>query len=137
MPNLSSEDLLLYLCIHGAKHGWEYLELVCCVSELLKTKKNINWDLIEQLSYKWRCKNILYLGFYLSKTLLDAPVPESIYSKIIAKKRVIVLAREVIQDMFQDSFYFETTYQTGRFSNFHLKIKDTFYDRMGEGDSGV
>ena len=50
VPNLSSEDLLLYLCIHGAKHGWEYLELVCCVSELLKTKKNINWNLIEQLS---------------------------------------------------------------------------------------
>ena len=31
--NLSSEDLLLYLCVHGAKHGWKYLEQVCCIAE--------------------------------------------------------------------------------------------------------
>nr|NJM04207.1 nucleotidyltransferase family protein [Desulfobacula sp.] len=35
IPCLSSEALLLYLCVHGAKHGWEHLEQICCVTEVL------------------------------------------------------------------------------------------------------
>ncbi len=29
--SLSMEDMLVYLCVHGAKHGWEILEQICSV----------------------------------------------------------------------------------------------------------
>jgi hypothetical protein len=127
---LSSEDLLLYLCIHGAKHEWEQLELVCCIAELLKTKENLDWGYIEQFAHEWKCNNILWLGLYLSRTLLDAPVPEAVHAKIITEKNIMILAQKVLNDMFKDHLQLATTFNANRFSNFHLKIKDSSFDKI-------
>lgn len=42
-PNLSVEDTLLVLCVHGAKHGWNRLMWVCDIAELLRANSHIDW----------------------------------------------------------------------------------------------
>jgi len=51
VPALSSEDLLLALCLHGAKHCWERLIWICDLAELIRVHKGIDWELVfEQAS---------------------------------------------------------------------------------------
>src|SRR5215204_537674 len=39
----SPEDLLLILCVHGAKHCWRVLEWICGVAELIRTNESLKW----------------------------------------------------------------------------------------------
>ena len=128
--NLSPEHLLVYLCIHGSKHGWENLEPVCCVAELLKTKKNIDWGAIEEIVSKWQCKKMLELGLYLSWELLNAPVPDNILSKIKEDDIVASLGKEVALCMFKAIVNSNIRDTTGRFASFHIRIRDSFWDKM-------
>jgi len=41
---LCTEDLLLALSVHGAKHGWEWLSMVADIGLLLTKQPNIDWD---------------------------------------------------------------------------------------------
>src|SRR5947209_5804084 len=40
---LSTEDLLLALCVHGTKHMWERLAWVCDVAELSNARAGLDW----------------------------------------------------------------------------------------------
>ena len=48
--SLPVEELLCYLCIHGARHRWLYLDLVCCVSELIRVRKDIDWLYVQNFA---------------------------------------------------------------------------------------
>ncbi len=129
VPDLSSEDLLLYLCIHGAKHRWGYLEMVCCVAEVIK-RKEINWEVVEMMAQKLRCQRIFAVGIYLSWKLLEAPIPGCILEKIKNERIVLELADEVIEDMFKEVASLELKNITDRFSFFHIKVRDSFSDKF-------
>jgi hypothetical protein len=129
IKNFSSEDLLLYLCIHGAKHGWEYLEQVCSISELLKKKKELNWTLIQMLSAQWRCTNVLLLGLNLAKILFNAPVPDEMNLKITENKIIRELSESVLNNMFSNQHNSQFSLRYKRFRDFHIKIKDNFSDK--------
>ena len=124
---LSEEDLLIYLCIHGTKHGWEYLEQVFCVAELIR-KNNINWNKVAETEIKWQCKRILGLGVYLSWKLLDAPVPGSIVNEIKKDRTIPVLAQEAIAFMFRKPL--NQNKITNRFSSFHIRVRDSYTDKF-------
>jgi len=128
--NLSPEDLLIYLCIHGSKHGWEYLEQVCSVSELLKVKKELDWTLIQRLSAKWKCKNILLLGLNLARTLFNAPIPNEIYLKIIENKVIMELTETALSNMFNKHNILLSFSRADRFSTFHIRVKDNFFGKI-------
>jgi len=53
--NLSTENLLVYLCIHGSKDAWGNLEQVYSIAALLKKNKSLDWSFIKQRSKKWGC----------------------------------------------------------------------------------
>ncbi len=126
--NLSSEDLLLYLCVHGAKHGWEYLEQVCCVAEVLK-QKQLDWDLIEALSRDWKCANILYTGLMLATILFKAPVPDAVNKKMLVTKKNYDISESVLGNMFKKYGVPGDEKGKERFSSFHLQIRDRAWDK--------
>ena len=129
IPCLSSEVLLVYLCIHGAKHGWCYLEQLCCVAELIKTDQNLDWRKIKNIASDWKCKNMLLLGMFLIKTLLKVNVPEN----ICATKNNDIVARmsiEVIDNMFNKAHNSHKKGISDRFSLFHIRIRDSIIDKI-------
>ena len=43
----SNEDLLLYLCFHGSKHGWERLAWIGDIGHLLYRHQDLDWDYLQ------------------------------------------------------------------------------------------
>jgi len=71
---LAPADHLLYLCVHGAKHGWPMLGGICDIAELIRVS-SIDWDELSVRAERARAGRALGLGVLLAHELLDAPVP--------------------------------------------------------------
>lgn len=82
VPTLAPEDLLLALCVHGAKECWGKLKWVCDVAELLRTYSTLNWDEVLRRAQQFHCQRMLLLGLTLASQLLGAKLPESIQTAI-------------------------------------------------------
>jgi hypothetical protein len=89
---LAPADHLLYLCAHGAKHGWEALGGICDLAELMRHSA-INWnDLCAQADHIG-AHRVLALGLILANELLDAPVPESLLQAALREPQVMRAAQ--------------------------------------------
>lgn len=96
VPTFAAEDLLLVLCVHGAKHCWDRLEWLCGVSELTRNEK-IAWPEAIGRATELRVEKMLFLGLLLAHDLLEAPVPAQLLETARSRREVIQLARNVQQ----------------------------------------
>lgn len=76
MATLPIEDLLLYLCTHGAKHAWFRLFWLCDVAELLRTNPTIDWAQMMERASELRIQRPLAQALVLSNLLLESPLPD-------------------------------------------------------------
>jgi hypothetical protein len=97
---LSSEDLLLIVCIHGARHCWERLGWVGDVAEILATHEEMNWEALVARSEKLRSRRVLLLGLTLAKELLGAALPKTIAEEVKTDQKLRTLAHQVFAHMF-------------------------------------
>jgi hypothetical protein len=81
VPAFSREDLLLILCVHGAKHRWDRLEWICGVSELLDAPTPLDWDQVLGRAARLRSVRTLLLGVLLAHDLLEASVVDDVVRK--------------------------------------------------------
>jgi hypothetical protein len=100
VKSLSAEDLLLSLCVHGSKHLWERLAWICDVAELVKTRTDLNWHALLERAVSSGSDRMLFLGLQLANSLLDAPLPECVRSKLSAERTVASLANQVSKKLF-------------------------------------
>lgn len=90
---LSPECLMLFLCVHGAKHMWSRLMWLGDVGRL--AAKRFDWDAAMALAEETRCGRPVLLGLLLAHDLLDAPVPGGILERARKDARVVAHARRV------------------------------------------
>lgn len=95
VPSLSPEDLLLVLCVHGAKHGWERMMWITDVTELLRTCPRLDWDFITQQADAAGVRSLLILGLGLAQRLLGAAPPVEVLSEIQRDSHVRSMMDEV------------------------------------------
>ena len=79
LRTLSTEDNLLYLSLHGAKHIFERYEWVYDLHTLIENNTDLN---LEKIYRKARKKGIdvpFLLGIFLSHTLFKTNLPESFF----------------------------------------------------------
>ncbi|MDO8946013.1 MAG: nucleotidyltransferase family protein [Desulfocapsaceae bacterium] len=133
ISTLSDEDLLIYLCIHGCKHQWTRLEWICCVSELIKSCPEMNWELVLLYSAELKCKRIVLLGLVLAHTLLDVLLPAKIATSIQEDKHLAPLTKQVHSLLFPHLGNKQHHGQENRFSLFHLKVRDNSFDGIRYG----
>jgi len=93
----SPEDLLLLLCVHGLKHGWEQLRLVADVAWLVQNRV-LEWDQASCSAARTGAARALNLGCRLAADLLGAPVPEGVLRRAIEDKTADALARPLLAD---------------------------------------
>jgi hypothetical protein len=75
---LAPEDLLLYLCAHGAKHAWARLCWIADVGYLIHKHPGLDWGEITRAATEQRCMRTLLLGVRLARDLMGVPVsPET------------------------------------------------------------
>jgi hypothetical protein len=100
--SLPPEDLLLILCVHGAKHGWAQLKWVCDIAELIRVYQEIGWTQVMAQADRLRSRCRLWLGLFLAHYLLDAPLPDHVVQPIQADPAMRALATQVCAHMFRE-----------------------------------
>jgi Uncharacterised nucleotidyltransferase len=122
----SATDMLLMLCVHGAKDCWERLEWVAGIAQLLRANNQIDWERVGQLSLALHCRRILVFGLLLAHGLFDSSLPPQVGPAEISPG-LLELAKEVTQ-RFQSA-----AAPSQSFSQrvaFHLRLKDSFADKV-------
>ena len=99
--NLGLEDLLIVLCVHGAKHHWEKLMWISDIAELLRAySKKIDWTRLKNRASMLGGWRMLCLGVLLAHDLLGAKVPQDVLQAMQAEPKSASLAAEVRSRLF-------------------------------------
>jgi hypothetical protein len=100
VPTFCPEDLLLYLCVHGAKHRWERLEWICSVAGVATRNSGLDWEAIVRAAEEYRVSRILRLGVLLAHSVAGGPMPPLIARGVERDAHVRGLAAAVESDLF-------------------------------------
>jgi hypothetical protein len=127
--SFAPENLLWFLCLHGAKHQWKRLRWICDIAELVREYPDLNWKQTISHAERLGMERRLYLGLFLANRLLDMPLSSEIERKIQTVPFVSNLARQIIDRFFDDA---SENASPGRASVliFHLKVIDRIVDRV-------
>ena len=91
----SVEDLLVMLCVHGAKHFWERLSWIVDIAQLV-TVNEVDWTLLMSIAKKLESTRFLLLGLYLAHEVAGAALPAEILERARREKQVQWLAERVL-----------------------------------------
>ena len=97
IETFANEDLVLYLCIHGAKHYWRRLEWVAAITELLRAAADLNWSLIVRRAKEARSERILCLALMLTETLFGVEMPEEV-TELMKKQKALRPTAHVLSE---------------------------------------
>ena len=100
VDTFSSEDLILYLFAHGAKHSWCSLGWICDCGELIRRQPEINWQSVLERARAAHCQRILLLGLSLASEQSGVLVPEALAPALARDKTVRALTVQVFRDLF-------------------------------------
>ena len=124
---LHFNDLLIYLCLHGARHSWERLSWICDLNELIQSNSEIDWKQISQDGKRLGCENILGLGLFLVHKFFGTKVPFPNWEKIESEPTFKKLAEEIEIRLFDEN---TVKLEIGDRYAYHLKLKERRWDRL-------
>jgi hypothetical protein len=105
VPTFAAEDLLLILCVHGAKHRWSRLEWITGVAELIR-RSSIDWTDAVARARELGSLRMLLLGSLLAHELFDAPLPGEVLRQIRSDRSLSGLVSEVFEVLVDDTAEF-------------------------------
>jgi hypothetical protein len=126
-PSFHREDLLLLLCVHGAKDCWARLKWISDIAELLRLYQDLNWRAIFEQAKKLRSVRILSLGLFLAKDLLDGPLPEEVWRNVCADPAVIELGNQRSRYLFTEQ-PLKDRYR--KRSSYYLMLREDLRDKI-------
>jgi hypothetical protein len=98
---ISSEDLLLALCVHGAKHRWERLKWICDIAELVGVDRDrICWNRLTARARALGGERMLLLGLFLAHDLLDASLPSEVLKSLERDSQIKSLSARISETLF-------------------------------------
>lgn len=130
---LCPEDLLLVLCVHGAKHAWKHLIWICDVAQVLRRHPDIKWTEVVGRARQLGCQRILLLGLHLAHSMMGAPLPDEVSRRVQAEPGLHSLEIEVRTRILADQRGDGARPGTARFSRFswfYLKARERLRDRL-------
>ena len=102
VSTLSTPDLLLHLCVHGAKHGWTTLGWICDVAVLACRNPGLEWSRMIAEAASLGGRRLLLLGLYLAYNLLGAAIPDELISMARDDGVIVDVAAQVKRRMFDN-----------------------------------
>lgn len=95
------EELLLILCVHGARHVWPRLDWLVGVAELVGSSA-LDWDVVIGRARAYKCERMILLGLALARRLLDAELPNSIDAGIAGDRVIAKLSAEIVTRLWSE-----------------------------------
>jgi len=126
---LGAEELLVVLCINGAKDSWSRLDRICDVAALLTRHPQLDWPSVLTISRTAGATRILAVTLALVRDLLDFPLPPAISPLIEKDTAAVRLATQIRPRLFLPAR--PDCDSLGSFSgiNFQLRLRDRLGDR--------
>jgi hypothetical protein len=94
VPALSTEDELILICIHGAKHFWERLMWIADVAALV-THQTVDWNRAMAAAREVQAERMLGVGLLLASNMLAARLPAEVVSAIRADHQAGRIAAQI------------------------------------------
>lgn len=127
IKTLAPEDLLLSLCVHGAKHLWERLSWIADIAQLLEVHPEFNWSGLLERARQTGSERMLLLGLCVAHDLLGAKVPAQVKAHFATDAEITSLARQIYSRLFAEGT--EASGMTGYFL-FQLKARRRLRDKL-------
>jgi hypothetical protein len=128
MLTLSDEDLLVVLCLNGAKDCWERLDRVCDVARLLaKSADTLNWPGVFAHATQAGVARMLRVGLHLASTLLGAPLPDSAEAFVESDPRIPQICHAITETLLTPQ---PTEPSAPARAAFDLRLRERWSDRI-------
>lgn len=125
--NLSPEDNLLFLCVHGSRDRWNKLRLISDVTHLIENSPEMSLVWLIEKARKLGCKRRLLLGLILAKNLLEAELPQMIIQNIEKEPELNLIAKKLTQKIFEQNDSPATSQQRYLFD---LSVRERILDKV-------
>jgi hypothetical protein len=121
----SDEDLLPMLCVHSSRHGWDKLEHLASIAELVRRGTSFDWSVVWRRAEDMHCGRMVAFGLLLAHALFDAPLrPEA--AAVWRSRPLRAMARDIVRDGRASE---APPLSLGRRTARYLRLKDTYTDR--------
>jgi hypothetical protein len=122
IPSLHPEDLLLVLCVHGAKHCWSHLGLITDLAWLL-AREPLDWLTVLTRARALGIERMVRLGASLAFRIFEVPLAAAIERD----PAVDILTDEIIASLFGDR-HDERSIRGS--ASMHMRMRERLTDRL-------
>jgi hypothetical protein len=127
---LGPEDTLLFLCVHGTKHGWAVLGWLVDLAELVRGRAGLDWDAVVRWSRRPGRRRLVQLGLHLAQRVLEAPVPADVLADGARDPQVAALVAEVERGLRDPSSTPRGGPWSGLLGSVRFRAFETWPDRL-------
>ncbi len=92
---LPPEELLVVLCLHGAKHCWSRWMWICDIAQLLTKHPDLDWSCVDTRSRALGARTSIALGVLLACGSLGVEMPEAAARWVVEARRAHHLAERI------------------------------------------
>jgi hypothetical protein len=131
--NLSFDDLLIYLCLHGGRHGWERLSWICDINEMVSSREDIDWEHINKEAKRLGCEKALGLGLHLINEFFGRKTPVLEWQRNKNGELFEELTQQIRARLFNDDPNFVEISNRAWFLEeqlFQLKLREGLWDKL-------
>lgn len=100
VQTLAPADLLLVLCLHGAKHRWGRLNWLCDVAQWLDRYPQADWPALLGQAHSVGLERIVLLGLHLAGEVIGVALPGIVAERVRADRAVAQLAAQARAHLF-------------------------------------
>jgi hypothetical protein len=123
--SFSSQDMFLFLAVHGGKHCWSSLKWLCDLAEFIRSNPELDWPRLFNRAQALGAARTCRLGIHLAAQLLQAEVPASVGCLVQQDAQVRRFAADVRLRIREAR---DVDPLEGQI--FNLKLKERLYDKV-------
>jgi Uncharacterised nucleotidyltransferase len=123
------ENLLLYLCIHGAKDLWKKLSWIGDIAALIHTHPDLNWNQLIKRAQSLESSQMLWLGLSLARDILEAPLPDFVDQHIQTNFKRKPLLAQIKRQVLSGIYPFDIQYSNFQLFYFHHQVIENRGDK--------
>lgn len=124
---LPFNDLFVYLCLHAARHGFERLEWLCDLNELINSEKEIEWEAIMHHAKRHGCERAVALAMLLIVDLFGTRPPYPGLRSIESDRALMRAVKRVRERLLASK---PDVSRLGDWYEYHLMLKEKLRDRI-------
>ena len=126
IETLATEDLILYLSMHGAKHLWRALEWISSLGALIRAAEAIDWDVVAERAVQSHATRMLALAMRLVERVSGPDIVSQVTRAIDKDETMSRMSRQVLAQTLVMSGFADST----ETNLYNLKIMDRKRDAL-------